>query len=316
MRKRTLGATGLEVSELSLGTWGLSGEGYGSVDEAEQDAVIDRAVALGVTLFETADTYAGGEMERRIGRRMRFVRNRPDVQIATKIGTDTSASPARKRFDPDWLKQAAERSRERLQRPSIEILLLHNPSPETLERAETKAVMAEICESGLARTWGVSVGTPEVAAAAVSAGAPVIELPYNAFHRREMLRIALDVKEKNIGILARSVLSYGLLCGEWPTGHTFTGNDHRKDRWTTAELKRRTVQLNALRPSVQNDVTSLRAVALRFVLSEALVSSAVLGPRKTAQLDQLLRDAGKDPYLPEGGLAALEARLNTVGVVP
>jgi aryl-alcohol dehydrogenase-like predicted oxidoreductase len=314
MRKRTLGATGLEVSELALGTWGLSGEGYGAVEEAEQDAVIDRAIALGVTLFETSDSYAGGEMERRIGFRARIGRTPPPILVATKIGTDTNASPARKRFDAVWLKEAAERSRERLKRERIDILLLHNPSVATLARGELKDTLASICESGLARTWGVSVGTAEVASEAVSIGAPVIELPYNTFHRREMVRIAADVKEKNIGILGRSVLSYGLLCGEWPTGHTFAYGDHRKERWTQAELKRRIVQLNALRPSVLQEVTSLRAVALRYVLSDALVSSVVLGPRKAAQLDQLLRDAGKEPYLPEGGRAALENRLRAVGV--
>lgn len=315
MRKRTLGATGLEVSELSLGTWGLSGDGYGPVEEAEQDAVIDRAVALGITLFETADIYAGGEMERRLGFRLRIGRNPPDVLVATKIGTDTNASPPRKRFDAPYLKEAAERSRERLKRDRIDILLLHNPAPETLARREATTALAELCETGLARTWGVSVGTPEAATEAVAAGAPVIQFAYNALHRYEMARIAQDAKEKNIGILARSVLSYGLLCGAWPNGQVFEKGDHRKERWTDAELKRRIVQLNALRPSVVlNKVPSLRAVALRYVLADALVSSVVLGPRKTAQLDQLVRDAGKEPYLEQGAREALENRLRVVGV--
>jgi aryl-alcohol dehydrogenase-like predicted oxidoreductase len=315
MRKRKLGATGLEVSELSLGTWGLSGDGYGPVEEAEQDAVIDRAIALGVSLFETADSYADGAMERRLGFRLRIGRSQPNVVVVTKIGTDALASPARKRFDRAYLKEAAERSRERLKRESIDVLLLHNPSVETLARGETKDTMRELCEAGLARAWGASVGTAEAAAEAVTAGAQVIQFAYNALHRYEMVRIARDVKEKNIGILARSVLSYGLLCGAWPTGMAFESGDHRKERWTDAELKRRMVQLNALRPSVVlNKVPSLRAVALRYVLSDALVSSVVLGPRKAAQLDQLLRDAGKEPYLPEGAREALENRLRVVGV--
>jgi aryl-alcohol dehydrogenase-like predicted oxidoreductase len=315
MRKRTLGATGLEVSELSLGTWGLCGDGYGPVEEAEQDGVIDRAIALGVTLFETADSYAGGEMERRIGRRIRFGRTRPEVVIATKIGTDTNSSPARKRFDAAFLKDAAERSRERLARESIDILLLHNPAAETIARGEATKTLAELVESGVAKSWGVSVGTAEAAVEAVNAGAQVIEFAYNTFHRYEMARIARDVKEKKIGILARSVLSYGLLCGAWPNGIVFEAGDHRKERWTEAELKRRIVQLNALRPSVVlNKVPSLRAVALRYVLSDDAVSSAVLGPRKAAQLDQLVRDAGKEPYLPEGAREQLENRLRVVGV--
>jgi len=311
MRKRKLGATGLEVSELSLGTWGLSGGGYGPVEEAEQDAVIDRALALGVTLFETADTYAGGEMERRLGRRLP---KGDDVLVATKIGTDTGTNPGRKNFDPAWLRAAAERSRERLGRDKIDILLLHNPSAPTLARGAACLAMEQLCAFGVARTWGVSVGTPEAASEALARNAPVIELAYNAFHRRDLEAIAQDVREKNVGILARSVLGYGLLCGAWPTNKSFDKGDHRAERWSDDELKRRIVQLNALRPSALGSINSLRAVALRYVLSDSSVSSAVLGPRKTAQLDQLLRDAGKAPYLPEGGRDALENRLRVVGV--
>ena len=312
MRKRTLGATGIEVSELSLGTWGLSGDGYGPVDEKEQDAVIERAVALGITLYETADSYAGGEMERRLGR---LLPKGDAVRVATKIGTDTSASPPRKRFEPVSLKAAAERSRERLGRETIDLLLLHNPSSEALKRGEATKALAELCEAGVAKTWGVSVGSADTAAEAVTAGAPVIELAHNAFHTRELLRISADVKEKNIGILARSVLAYGLLCGGWPTNKSFESGDHRAERWGDDELRKRVVQLNALRPSVLGDFTSMRCVALRYVLAEPLVSSAVLGPRKTVQLDQLVRDAGKDEnYFPGGLRDAIEVRVRVAGV--
>jgi aryl-alcohol dehydrogenase-like predicted oxidoreductase len=316
MRKRTLGATGLEVTELALGTWGLSGEGYGPVPETEQDAVIERALACGVTLFETADTYANGEMERRLGR---LLPKGDAICVATKIGTDTASSPSRKRFDAATLKAAAERSRERLGRERIDILLLHNPSAETLTRGEATRTLAELCASGVAKTWGVSVGTPEGASEAVSTGAPVIELPHNAFHTRDLLRIAQDVKEKNIGILAHSVLAYGLLSGAWPMNKTFEAGDHRAERWDDDQLRRRVNQLNALRPTVlgTDGLTSLRAVALRYVLAEPLVSSVVLGPRKMSQLDQLVRDAGKDgKYFPEGIRETIDLRVRHLGVKP
>jgi aryl-alcohol dehydrogenase-like predicted oxidoreductase len=312
MRKRTLGATGIEVSELSLGTWGLSGEGYGPVEEKEQDIVIERALALGITLFETADSYAGGEMEKRLGR---LLPKGDAVRVATKIGTDTASTPPRKRFAPKSLKAAAERSRERLGRDAIDVLLLHNPSSEAIKRGEATKALSELCEAGVCKTWGVSVGSADGAAEAVAAGAPVIELAYNAFHTRELARIAGDVKEKNIGILARSVLSYGLLCGSWPTNHSFDASDHRAERWDDHELRRRVMQLNALRPSVLGDFTSMRMVALRYVLAEPLVTSAVLGPRKTIQLDQLVRDAGKDDnYFPGGVRDAIDVRVRVAGV--
>jgi len=311
MRKRLLGATGLEVSELALGTWGLSGEGYGPVEPNEQEAVIQRALMLGISLFETADTYANGDMERRFAR----ILPRETTFVVTKIGTDTTSTPPRKRFDPVSLKAAAERSRERLER-TIDVLLLHNPSKEALERREATNALAELAAAGVCKTWGVSAGSPDTAAEAVSAGAPVIQLAHNAFHTRDLARIAADVKEKNIGILARSVLAYGLLCGSWPTNKSFEAPDHRAERWGDDELRRRVVQLNALRPSILGgDLTSMRAVALRYVLGEPLVSSAVVGPRKVAQVDQLARDAGKDgKYFPDGLRDVIDIRVRGAGV--
>jgi aryl-alcohol dehydrogenase-like predicted oxidoreductase len=193
---------------------------------------------------------------------------------------------------------------------------LHNPSTEALGRGEATKALAELCEAGVAKTWGVSVGSPEGAVEAVTQGAPVIELAYNAFHTRDLARIVTDVKEKNIGILARSVLAYGLLTGSWPTTKSFDKPDHRAERWGEDELRKRVVQLSALRPSVLGgDLTSMRAVALRYVLGEPLVSSAVLGPRKAVQLDQLVRDAGKDgKYFPDGLRDAIAIRVRHAGV--
>jgi aryl-alcohol dehydrogenase-like predicted oxidoreductase len=311
MRKRPLGSTGIEVSEFALGTWGLSGDGYGPVPESEQDAVIDRALALGVTLFETADSYAKGEMERRLGRLL----PKEDVTVVTKIGTSREESPARKRFDAQFLKDAAEASRERLGRDRIDVVLLHNPSAATLRSGEVQPAMAAIVEAGIARTWGISVGGDAACGAALTCEAPVIQVPYNVFYRRDFERVAFEAKEKKIGILARSVLAYGLLCGNWPTTKEFPSDDHRSERWNPDELKRRIMQLNALRPSVAGHINSLRAVAVRYVLSKEVVSSAVLGPRKSAQLDQLVRDAGnEDYYMTDYARTSLDNRVLAAGV--
>lgn len=314
MRTRDLGKTGLRVSELALGTWGLSGEGYGKVEESEQDAVIDRAVGLGITLFDTADTYADGAMETRLGKRLP---KGTEVTVVTKVGTSSSGTLKKKDFSPEHLKLAAERSLERLGRDRIDVLLLHNPSPKTILRGDAVGAMKEMVDVGLAHTWGVSAGTAESATAAVVIGAPVIQLAYNAFHTRQLSVILEDVKEKKIGILARSILAYGLLCGGWPTTKEFPTDDHRSERWTPEELKRRIVQLNSLRPSVYGNIQSLRTVAVRYVLANPHVSSAVIGPRKSTQLDQLVRDAGKDRrFFPEGGLESLENRVRGIGVQP
>ena len=312
MRKRPLGKTGIEVSELSLGTWGLSGDGYGPMVEIEVDRVIDRALAVGIDLFDTADVYGKGAMERRLAERLPS----DSTYVVTKIGTDLDIVPPQKRFELDHLRPAFERSRERLRRDKLDVVLLHNPSMAAMEKSEAFDFLKELERLGALRAWGVSAGNADVARAAVRQGAGVIELAYNVFVAGDLHAIAADVSESGVGVLARSVLAHGLLAGQWSAEREFYMGDHRMDRWTPAELKTRLSQLEALRPMVTGPVVSLRAASLRFVLENRLVSSAVLGPRSVAQLEQLVREAGSGPpYLRDTALAELSARLRAVGVI-
>jgi aryl-alcohol dehydrogenase-like predicted oxidoreductase len=309
VRTRPLGKTGIDVSELALGTWGLSGDGYGPVIEAEADRVIDRAVAVGITLFDTADAYGRGEMERRLGKAL----DPSKTLVVTKIGTDLEE--CRKRFDASYLWTSFEKSQERLKREKLDVVLLHNPSAEGVAKSEGTRFLADLKKRELIKAWGVSAGSTEVARAAIAAGAEVVELAYNVFVAKDLHDLAAEIAEKGTGILARSVLAHGLLAGQWSADREFYPGDHRLERWGPDELKRRISQLDALRPLVAGAIFSIRAVALRFVLANQLVSSAVLGPRSVAQLDQLTREAGTaPPYLRDTALAELSNRLKSAGI--
>jgi aryl-alcohol dehydrogenase-like predicted oxidoreductase len=310
VRKRPLGNTGIEVSELSLGTWGLSGDGYGPIVEAEIDRVLDRAIEHGIDLFDTADVYGKGSMERRLARLPKET-----TYIVTKIGTDLESIPPRKRFDLDHLRPAFEKSRDRLGREKLDVVLLHNPTMQAMASTEPFDFLKELKRLGALRAWGVSAGNAEVARAAIMHDADVIELVYNAFAAKDLHEVADQIATSGCAILARSVLAHGLLAGQWSSDREFYPGDHRQERWTPSELRSRLAQLDALRPLVSGAVVSLRSAALRFVLSNELVSSAVLGPRSVAQLDQLVREAGSGPpYLRDTALAELSARLRAAGV--
>ncbi len=313
MRRRKLGKTGLEVSELSLGTWGLSGDAYGPVAEGEADKVIERARAIGINLFETADSYGNGVLEKKLGEHLE--KDEGSI-VVTKLGTDNDASPPRKRFDGAYLKRAFEASRERLRRSVVDVVLLHNPSAAALKKDETPGSLKALKSEGALKAWGVSVSTREALEAALDAGADVVSVPYNIFQVQPLRALAERVKESGVGVLAHSVLSYGLLCGLWPPHKEFRYGDHRSDRWSQSQLRRRIRQLDAVRPLVSGDVKTMRAAAVRFALSEELVSSVILGPKYGMQLDQLVREAGQEPpYLSEMKLTALEQRLEHVGVI-
>lgn len=312
MRKRTLGKTGIEVSEISLGTWGLSGDAYGVTYAGQAKGVIERARAMGITLFETSQSYGLGAMESELGA---TVASDPQVTIVTKWGTDRSESVAKKRFDPDYLKKSLETSRERLGTEARLIALLHNPTEQTLKDGRAVETLKEMATQGDLLSWGISVGSEEVARLALDAAAPILSFAYNVLTVQPLRAVSQLLAEKETGVLAHSVLFYGLLTGQWTAAKTFRNTDHRSERWPEGTLGSRVRQLDAIRPMISGETTSLRSAALRFVLSNAQVHSAVLGPRTTGHLDQMVRDLKGDlPYLSDAKLSALESRLEHLEV--
>jgi len=311
LRQRPFGRGGELVSELALGTWGLSGDAYGPVYHKEVERVIERAMELGITLFDTADVYGDGEMEKKLGSMLDAAIHR----IVTKIGTFKGEDPPRKRFDPDSLGEAFAKSQERLQRDKLDVVLLHNPSLEALEQGDCVGWLRDRVEAGDIEHWGVSCGSPEVAKQAIKCCCDVIMVPYNVLHQKHLHGIADDVASTETAVMARSVLSHGLLAGHWPTTKIFFDNDHRSQRWSKEQLQFRRAQLAAVRQLVSGDIITLRGAAVRFVLANALVTSAVLGPRSVTQLNQLVREVGEGPpYLDEEALAELPQRLEAVGI--
>jgi aryl-alcohol dehydrogenase-like predicted oxidoreductase len=314
VRVRPLGKTGIECSELGLGTWGLSGDAYGPVASEDQDRVLARAVGLGITLFESADTYGDGTMLRRLGR---ILGRDQRYCTVVKLGTMLKGNPPRKRFDRAFLNDRLANVSKLLEARSPDVVLLHNPSEQVITRGEALGLLSDQVACGAARSWGVSAGSRAVAAAAIDAGAPIVELAFNILWADDFRAIEQMAKSRGTGLIARSVLAHGLLAGTWPNDRQFAAGDHRSQRWTTDELRQRIRHLDAIRPLLAGEVQTMRSAALRWALSHELVSSLALGPRNCSQLDQLVRDAGKGPpYLPEGSLDALETRLRDLGARP
>jgi aryl-alcohol dehydrogenase-like predicted oxidoreductase len=312
VRVRPLGKTSLRVSEMALGTWGLSGDGYGPVDEATQERVLRRGLEMGFSLIETADAYGAGRMESLIGR---VVADQDDVVIVTKGGTDRTTSPPRKRFDAPYLRESVERSLRRLARDRIDVYLLHNPTDGAIQGGEATDSLLELKREGKIAHWGVSAGDASVGRAALRSGAEVIELAYNLLHSSVLHRLAGEVIVAGAGLLARSTLAHGLLAGKWSKDREFAAGDHRAERWTKPELDRRIEQLGAIGFLVRGEVETLRAAAIRFVLSNAIVSSAVLGPRSVEQLEDVVREVGMGPvYLRDMDLGRIPRALELAGV--
>jgi aryl-alcohol dehydrogenase-like predicted oxidoreductase len=265
---------------------------------------------MGVGLIETADAYGGGKMEQLVGR---AIAGRGEICVVTKGGIDRSTTPPRRRFDAAYLRDAVARSMRRLGRDRIDVYLLHNPSEAVVTDSEAIDALKELKARGHIEHWGVSTADLNVGRTALRKGAAVIELAYNLFHSSDLHRLAGEVIVAGAGVLARSTLGYGLLADRWSRDHTFAQGDHRASRWTEPELARRIEQLAALRFLVHGEVPTMRAAAVRFVLSNTIITSAVLGPRSVEQLEDIVREVGMGPvYLRE--LARIPRALESVGI--
>jgi aryl-alcohol dehydrogenase-like predicted oxidoreductase len=307
VRKRPLGKTGLMVTEFCVGTWGLSGDGYGlpatgpaaAADlAATARATLECATELGVNFFETSDAYGAGLMETWLGDALPR-----DAIVATKLGVDRATDPPTRKFDEQYLEAALVRSAKRLRRERVDLALLHSPTEEYLLSHNIGATMAALKSRGLCTHWGVAAGNSAVARLAIRQGAEVVELAYNLVHPTDMHRVSGDALVERVGVLARSPLAYGLLSGQWDIAREFAEGDHRRSRYLGDDLRARVALVEELRFLVSGDVTSLRGAAVRFVLASTVVSSAVLGPRNPEHIRDLVRETGEGPrYLSDDAI--------------
>ena len=313
MRTRQLGRSGITVGEIGLGTWSLSGDGYGPVTPDDARATLQAALEEGVGFIETSDSYAEGRVESLIGDVLRE-RGRASAVVSTRVGVDRSGEVSRKRFDPEYIARACEASLKRMKTDYVDAIVLHNPQVQTLLRPETWHALGTLKKSGKTRLYGVSVGSVEAGEAAVSGGADLLVIPYNLLYSKLLHRLSAALSGAKVAVVARSPFGYGVLADTWGASRRFRDDDHRMYRWSSADLSRRVRQREALRPLMKGDISSMRDLALRYVLANGLVSVVVPGARMVLHARQNAHAAGTTPYLPDAELASMGQILSSVGV--
>jgi aryl-alcohol dehydrogenase-like predicted oxidoreductase len=291
VRYRTLGSTGLEVSEVSLGTWAFGGDEWGPSDDDGALETMRSAIDLGVNLLDTADVYGYGHSEELIGRLMRDMRDR--VRLCSKAGNDIYDTPQTagggpKSFSPEYLRRAVQGSVRRLGVDTIDVYLLHNPSLEVIEDGAALGELAERAQAGDIRFPGASIYTAQEGRAAIAAGARVLEITYNLIAQDEGRALLPYAAEHGVGVLARSPLANGLLTGKYTAQSEFAEDDHRSHKgeaWLQGGLRK----LDDLRFLTADGSRSLAQAALGFVLASPAVTSVVVGARSPEQFAENAR---------------------------
>ncbi len=290
MNRRTLGRTGLSVSEIGFGAWAIGGNSfgnsYGATDDAESTGAIRRAFELGCNFFDTADVYGHGHSETLLGAALHDVRDQ--VFIATKAGGNFYNRDMRLDFTPGYLRFAVERSLERLRADHIDLLQLHNPPINLISTRGTYEPLEEMKREGLIRFYGVSVHPPEEGVAAVQATMPdTVQIVYNLARREAEDTFLPTAHAANVGVIAREPLANGFLAGRYNAASTWEGGDirSRMPRPYVAQLCALGQRVHQL--AEQSGMTAAQ-LALKFVLDRPEIACAIVGMKTVQQVEENL----------------------------
>jgi aryl-alcohol dehydrogenase-like predicted oxidoreductase len=322
MRKRKLGKTGLQVSELGFGAWAIGGTSYGPTDGRESLKALAFAFDQGVNFFDTADTYGHGHSEQLIGETFKESSKRSQVIIASKVGWDFYHGGSKKNFDPDYIRFACGESLKRLRTDYIELYQLHNPKLEMIEEGSVFNVLHELQQAGKIRFWGVSIYVAKEGEAVICEGSSrTIQAIYNMIDQRIQHELMPLCEEHEIGLIAREPLYCGLLTDKYTAESRFTRDDHRnrwmRDKYLT-DLKKiervkdilygtgsgrdrfllKESQTNLSRNGT-GTVLSLKQAAIEFALSEEAVSTVIPGMKTVAHVQDHLRAVREPKLTPE-----------------
>ena len=293
MEYRSLGETGMRVSEISLGTWALGGE-WGTVSEAEAYATLNRAVDLGVNFLDTADVYGDGHSEKLIGR---LLKERPseEIFVATKAGRRLDLHTA-EGYNYENLSRFAERSLKNLGVEALDLLQLHCPPTAVYRQDETFEALDRLQEVGKLKNYGVSVEKVEEARLALGyPGVKTVQIIFNIFRQKPADEFFPLAEERSVGVLARVPLASGLLSGKMTADREFAADDHRNfnregeafDRGETfsgVDFEtglRAAEELKELVPGRR----TLAQLALRWILMYPAVSCAIPGAKRPEQVE-------------------------------
>ncbi|MBV8407518.1 MAG: aldo/keto reductase [Alphaproteobacteria bacterium] len=289
MNYRRLGKTGLVVSEIGFGAWGIGGRtaaetSYGDTDDATSLAALRRALERGITFFDTSAAYGDGHSEELIGQAVKGKRGQ--VVIATKAGYDSWERPPD--FSPAGIVASTERSLRRLGTDYVDLLQLHNPPAAALAATEVREAIQRLIDRGKIRAWGVSGKGPQEALEAVrSAGAPVVQANFNMMDLRAIdCGLMAEAIRADTGFIARTPLCFGFLSGTIHHATRFAAGDHRA-RWPRAQIvnwiEGAGELLSALSAAPGREGAQ---AALRFCLAFPAISSTIPGILTPEEADQ------------------------------
>ena len=295
MRVRTLGKTGIKVSEVGFGAWAIGGPaelgglavGWAKADDRDSIRALEAAFDEGINFYDTSDVYGMGHSEELLAQV--FSKRRAQVVIATKGGNlNDEAGQWQKIFTGAFLAGRVEESLRRLGTDYIDLYQLHTPRNDAeCEQALASAeAMSRLVEQGKLRAYGLSIGPLEHGLRQIDHGfGATIQVVYNALERGPEEKLLPAAKKANYGIIPRVPLASGFLTGKYTGDTQFDKQDHRS-RMTAEQKRDWTEKANRLRPMAKELGVTLAQLALQYILARDAVSVVIPGARNPDQARQ------------------------------
>jgi aryl-alcohol dehydrogenase-like predicted oxidoreductase len=299
MKYRKLGRTGFAVSEIAHGLWGMSG--WSGSEDRQSLQALQLAVDLGCNFFDTAWAYGDGNSDRLLGRILAQNKSKR-IYAASKIPPKNQQWPASPKdkysdvFPSDHVFKYADLIREKLGVDSIDLLQLHVWDDGWTDDPEFRKTVEKLKSDGSVQSFGLSLNRwqPENGLRALRSGlVDVVQVIYNIFDQSPEDKLFPVCQELNIGVIARVPLDEGSLGGKMTPETKFPEDDWRSKYFGPENLAKTLPRVEALKAALPGSM-NLAEMALRFVLSDPVVSTTIIGMRKLDHVRQnvALSDAG------------------------
>lgn len=289
MRYKAFGNTGVQVSELAFGTWGISGLGWDDHSEEERSDAILAAVEQGVTLFDTAPAYNDCVAERLLGKIFAENHLRDKVLIATKCGNEYIGGKYVRDGRSEMIFRECEKSLKNLRTDYIDFYLVHWPDP-NVPLQETFSALAELKRQGKVRFVGVSNFTPEqIAEASKACPVDVLQLQYSMVNRDFEARLKA-ARAQGMATMTYGSVGGGILTGRYRTLQPFDPADNRSRFYPYFKepLFSHCMELLSVLDEVAaaHEGASPSQVALNWSTQKDFVDTAIVGAQKRSRVTQ------------------------------
>jgi len=305
MNLRMLGNTGLTVSEIGFGTWGIGGsaEGdvaYGPTNDGDSIQALRRAFDLGVNFFDTSDLYGFGHSERLLADAFQGLRQK--VIIASKVGFAKQNGSLGQDFSPQHIRSSLEQSLRRLRSDYIDLYQLHSPAIADLQQEPgILDLLYSFQKEGKIRAVGVSARSPEEALlAARDLKVRCVQVNFNLIDQRVVENGFMTYCEREgVGFIGRTPLCFGFLGGGYSSQTKFDSLDHRS-KWPAGQLD---VWANA--PQAFSSVLGKYSgqtpsqLALRYCLSYPGISTVIPGMLTAGHVNENTLASSLGPFTAE-----------------